>query len=217
MVVLDPSMRIVRFNRVCEETTGYSFADVRSRFIWDLMTVPEQAELFRNALQEVQDGRPVQDFEVGWEGRGGERRLISWSLTALRGAKGTPQYFIAAGTDITVRKRLETAVMEVSGREQRRIGQDLHDGLGQLLTGIAFMSKVQEQRLVENGVAGSRGSIQNCSIGERSDSQSSRAFARPDAGAGETQRSDVEPGADGPRSGGSVWRLVPVLFERTAC
>jgi len=151
VVVLDPSMRIVRFNRVCEETTGYSFADVRSRFIWDLMTVPEQAERFRNALREVQEGRPVQDFEVAWESRGGERRLISWSLTVLRGAKGTPQYFIAAGTDVTVRKRLETAVMEVSGREQRRIGQDLHDGLGQLLTGIAFMSKVQEQRLVDNG------------------------------------------------------------------
>jgi PAS domain S-box-containing protein len=149
VVVLDPSLRIVRFNRVCEETTGYSFADVRSRFIWDLMTLPEQAELFRNALQEVHDGRTVQDFEVAWESRGGERRLISWSLTALRGAKGAPQFFIAAGTDITVRKRLETAVMEVSGREQRRIGQDLHDGLGQLLTGIAFMSKVQEERLAE--------------------------------------------------------------------
>lgn len=151
VVVLDPSMRIVRFNRVCEETTGYSFADVRSRFIWDLMTLPEQAERFRNALQEVQDGRVVQDFEVAWESRTGERRLISWSLTVLRGAKGAPHYFIAAGTDITVRKRLETAVMEVSGREQRRIGQDLHDGLGQLLTGIAFMSKVQEQRLADKG------------------------------------------------------------------
>jgi PAS domain S-box-containing protein len=151
VVVLDPMLRIVRFNRVCEETTGYSFADVRSRYIWDLMTLPEQAERFHTALQEVQKGRSVQDFEVAWESRGGGRLLISWSLTALRGPKGTPQYFIAAGTDVTVRKRLETAVMEVSGREQRRIGQDLHDGLGQLLTGIAFMSKVQEQRLVEKG------------------------------------------------------------------
>jgi PAS domain S-box-containing protein len=153
VVVLDPRMRVVRFNRVCEETTGYSFSDVRSRFIWDLMPAPEQADRFRSALKEVEDGRPVQDFEVAWESRGGEQRLISWSLTALRGANGAPQYFIAAGTDVTVRKRLETAVMEVSGREQRRIGQDLHDGLGQLLTGIAFMSKVQEQRLVENGAA----------------------------------------------------------------
>lgn len=151
VVVLDPRMRIVRFNRVCQETTGYAFTDVRSRFIWDLMTLPEQAERFRNALEEVQEGRPVQDFEIAWERRDGERRLISWSLTVLRGAKGEPQYYIAAGTDVTMRKRLETAVLEVSGREQRRIGQDLHDSLGQLLTGIAFMSKVQEQRLVENG------------------------------------------------------------------
>jgi PAS domain S-box-containing protein len=153
VVVLDPRMRIVRFNRVCEETTGYSFADVRSRFIWDLMSVPEQSERFHRALQEIRDGRPVQDFEIAWESRTGGRRLISWSLTALRGPKGEPRYFIAAGTDVTVRKRLETAVMEVSGREQRRIGQDLHDGLGQLLTGIAFMSKVQEQRLADNGAA----------------------------------------------------------------
>jgi PAS domain S-box-containing protein len=151
VLVLDPRMRIIQFNRVCEETTGYSFADVRSRFIWDLMTIPEQAERLRTALQEVQDGHPIEDFELAWESRGGSRRLISWSLTALRGPDGAPQYFIAAGTDITVRKRLEAAVMEVSGREQRRIGQDLHDGLGQLLTGIAFMSKVQEERLAERG------------------------------------------------------------------
>jgi PAS domain S-box-containing protein len=93
VAVLDPRMRIVRFNRVCEGTTGYSFADVRSRFIWDLMTVPEQAERFRNALQEVEDGRPVQDFEVAWESRSGARRLISWSLTLLRGAKGNAAIF----------------------------------------------------------------------------------------------------------------------------
>ena len=43
--------------------------------------------------------------------------------------------------DISERKRLEKTVLEISEREQRRIGQDLHDGLGQHLTGIAFMSQ----------------------------------------------------------------------------
>ena len=42
---------------------------------------------------------------------------------------------------------METALLEISAREQRRIGQDLHDGLGQHLTGIAFMSKVLAQQL----------------------------------------------------------------------
>jgi signal transduction histidine kinase len=45
------------------------------------------------------------------------------------------------------RKGLEEAILEISAREQRRIAQDLHDGLGQHLTGIAFMSKVLEQKL----------------------------------------------------------------------
>ena len=54
VVVLDPQMRVVRFNRVCEETTGHSFTDIRSRFIWDLLPMPDQAERFRSALEEVQ-------------------------------------------------------------------------------------------------------------------------------------------------------------------
>ena len=54
--------------------------------------------------------------------------------------------------DISERKRLEKTVLDISEREQRRIGQDLHDGLGQHLTGIAFMAKVQEQKLAERQI-----------------------------------------------------------------
>ncbi len=45
------------------------------------------------------------------------------------------------------RKRLEKAILEASEREQRRIGQDLHDGLSQHLTGVAFLSKGLAQKL----------------------------------------------------------------------
>ncbi len=49
--------------------------------------------------------------------------------------------------DITERKSLEQAILDVSERERQRLGQDLHDGLGQHLTGIAFLSKVMAQKL----------------------------------------------------------------------
>jgi PAS domain S-box-containing protein len=49
----------------------------------------------------------------------------------------------------TESRRLEEAILDISGPEQTRIGQDLHDGLGQHLTGIAFMSKVLQQKLTE--------------------------------------------------------------------
>ena len=54
---------------------------------------------------------------------------------------------VAVVQDVTRRKRMEKELLEISDREQRRIGQDLHDGLSQLLTGTAFASKVLEERL----------------------------------------------------------------------
>lgn len=42
---------------------------------------------------------------------------------------------------------LERTVEKISEAEQRRIGHDLHDGLGQHLTGVAFLSKALQQRL----------------------------------------------------------------------
>jgi PAS domain S-box-containing protein len=41
--------------------------------------------------------------------------------------------------DITERKRLEQEILDISGRERQSIGRDLHDGLGQELTGVALM------------------------------------------------------------------------------
>jgi PAS domain S-box-containing protein len=60
---------------------------------------------------------------------------------------GEPMMVGGAAIEVTENKRLEKEIQEISEREKRRIGQDLHDGLGQYLTGIACMVKVVEQKL----------------------------------------------------------------------
>jgi two-component system sensor histidine kinase UhpB len=50
---------------------------------------------------------------------------------------------------ITERKRLEHELLEITEKERRRIGLDLHDDLGQRLSGIALMIKGLELRLVK--------------------------------------------------------------------
>ena len=152
VVVLDPEGSIIRFNRACERTTGYSFAEVAGQKIWDLLMVPDEVDRFKSVLQQPRSDQFPSDYEGYLVKRDGARRLIAWSSTVLPGNGGTPTYFIATGIDITERKHLEKTILEISAREQRRIGQDLHDGLGQHLTGIAFMSKVQEQKLMEKGM-----------------------------------------------------------------
>jgi PAS domain S-box-containing protein len=50
-------------------------------------------------------------------------------------------------SEISERRRLEKEIIHVAENEQKRIGQELHDGLGQHLTGIAFLGKALEQKL----------------------------------------------------------------------
>ncbi len=52
---------------------------------------------------------------------------------------------------IEERKRLENELLEIAEHERRRIGFDLHDDLGQKLTGVLFMLKGLEQRLATEG------------------------------------------------------------------
>ncbi len=49
--------------------------------------------------------------------------------------------------DVAHRERMEREVLEISEREQRRIGQDLHDGVCQHLTGIALLCRSLQQKL----------------------------------------------------------------------
>ena len=130
VVVLDHEGRIVRFNRACELTTGYSFDEVRGKCIWDLFLLPEEVSRFKLIFQRMSADLLPQDYQSHWVTRHKSHRLIAWSSTMLPGSDGTPNYIIATGIDITEREQLEKAMLNISASEQRRIGQDLHDGLG---------------------------------------------------------------------------------------
>jgi PAS domain S-box-containing protein len=49
--------------------------------------------------------------------------------------------------DITEQKRLQNEIINIIDVEQQRLGQNLHDGLGQDLTGVAFMCNTLAKKL----------------------------------------------------------------------
>jgi signal transduction histidine kinase len=63
--------------------------------------------------------------------------LIGWALDVARSR--------ARRKDADVRK-LQRQILEVGDEERQRIGHDLHDGLGQQLTGISLLSESLAQR-----------------------------------------------------------------------
>lgn len=60
---------------------------------------------------------------------------------------GAPVRFLGVSFDITRRKVLEREVLDIAAREQRRIGQELHDSVGQEITGLGLMANVLVRRL----------------------------------------------------------------------
>jgi PAS domain S-box-containing protein len=84
--------------------------------------------------------------------RDGKTLWFQCEAKMIRHEDGRPWFIHGVGFDITERKSLEEAILEISATEQRRIAQDLHDGLGQHLTGIAFMSKVLEEKLSDKSL-----------------------------------------------------------------
>lgn len=83
----------------------------------------------------------------------GEQRVYDLTVEPVRDSTGKIVGITGATMDITEHKRLEREVLQISELEQRRIGQDLHDGICQHLAGIEMMSHVLQQNLQKKSAA----------------------------------------------------------------
>jgi PAS domain S-box-containing protein len=108
VVVLDREARIVRFNRACERTTGYSFDEVRGKLLWDLFLMPEEVGSVKAVFDALQAGQFPNEYENHWVTKNADRRLIAWSNTALLGADGRVEYVVGTGIDVTERREAES-------------------------------------------------------------------------------------------------------------
>ncbi len=99
-------------------------------------------------LEQVLAGTAPATVEWDFVKVGGERLRLEISTRLIR-RKGQPIEIEGIARDVTERRRLEKEIMEISTREQRRIGHDLHDGVCQQLAGIAFLSDTLADRLLE--------------------------------------------------------------------
>lgn len=61
---------------------------------------------------------------------------------------------ISIGRDIRERRKLEEEILKISDQERQRIGRDLHDSLGQMLTGIGLITQNLAQKLKSNELYG---------------------------------------------------------------
>jgi len=125
---------------------------IEHRIVWPngvIRWVSETGDVMRNAEREaVRMLGVVQDITARKQAEQ-EIRELNEELEQRVAARTTEltQTNKQLREEISRRRRLEKEILEISEREQRRIGRELHDSLGQQLTGIAIISKVLEQKL----------------------------------------------------------------------
>lgn len=152
IITIDETGRILLFNPAAERIFGYQAQEVIGQNISMLMPSPYREQHDRYIRTYLETGR---------------RRIIGQGreVTGLR-KDGTifPMYlavsevrlpdrrlFTGIVRDLSETRRLEQEILRISDEERRSIGQDLHDGLGQMLTGMALISQSLARRLAAQG------------------------------------------------------------------
>lgn len=110
VMVLNRYGRIIRFNRACEQTSGYSFEEVRGKHWWDLFLPPEEIEPIKTDFEQLWLNQPPKRYESDWLTKDGRRRMIAWSNTILYDQQGVMEYILNTGIDLTERKQAEAAL-----------------------------------------------------------------------------------------------------------
>jgi len=146
---------VTSWNHGAEVVFGYTRAEIVGKHISIL--IPEDRKSEEPAiLERIKRGESVDHFETLRRRKDGKIIDISVTISPILDTNGKIIGASKLARDITGRKQLEREIIEVSDREQRRIGHDLHDGLCQHLAGIEMMSQVLETKLAPKNKDGAR-------------------------------------------------------------
>lgn len=148
IVVMDTAGRIIHANAAFFNTMGYSEREILGRTPWEigLMETQERprSQLRFARLLRGEDNPPI---DVRLRTREGIWRTVELRSTSTRKSDGSTDRIIITANDITERERLQRELLRVVEEEQARIGHDLHDGVGQTMTGILVLMETLESQL----------------------------------------------------------------------
>jgi len=116
IVLLDSAGRIIKFNKACEELTGYSRDEVTARNPLDFLVPDKWIDVVRNRFSDPFSPEVAKPHEHPWLTKAGEERLIRWRCAALGLVDNEPPFILGIGTDVA-----EQALVEEEFRRQKRL------------------------------------------------------------------------------------------------
>jgi two-component system, OmpR family, sensor histidine kinase VicK len=139
VLVIDTAGRVVRFNRTCENISGYEFTELQGRPFWEQLIPKEDFEETIRSFEAIRGGAYPAAYENRWLARDGSVKRIAWSATALLDAQNQVAFIIATGIDVTVQREAEQTLRESEARYRQLVEGSLgmvctHDLEGTLIS-----------------------------------------------------------------------------------
>ncbi len=135
----DAQLRFRFVNRRYEEVHCRPRGELVGMHVRDLLGEKNYCRGVQQHFEAALRGQRV-TFETHLPAASNPRRWASVVLIPDVGDDGRVHGVYAMESDITERRMLEKQLLDAASEEARRIGNDLHDGIGQELTGLAMVA-----------------------------------------------------------------------------
>ncbi len=148
IIVINQRGCIESFNPAAEKLFGYPAAKAIGQNVSILMPEPYASE-HNLYMENYLETGVASIIGIGREvtGRKKDGSLFPMHLSVGEFQLEDGRHFAGIVRDRTEVNRMQAQIIEVSDREKQLIGQDLHDGVGQVLSGAAFLAKALSTRL----------------------------------------------------------------------
>jgi len=178
VLMLDAVGTILIYNRACKQLFGYASDEIVGRNIAMIMPAALQALPAGTQLSDPSaDPPPMVGAARPMTCRRRDGSTFPAEVTTGEASDSDQPLFVCVVHDVSERRRLEAAVLDAVGQEQRRFASDLHDGLGQELTGLAFLLSALATEARNQGSAQASELERAYDVANRA-MQSSQAIAR---------------------------------------
>ena len=176
ITVLDFQGNIKFWNLGAKRIYGYTKTEALKMNVRQ-MTPKNGRDGVLTLLKRLKEGEKIHSFEAQRLTKDGRLIDVWINVTKLTDDAGNLAAVATTERDITERKRLERELLEVREEEQKLIGREIHDSMGQMLTGIAVKSKGLELKLKSRSLHESADAAEICKLASEAIAQT-RYLAR---------------------------------------